>query len=57
MRGAAFAIWLASWTNQSLLASGSYTVPFLIVSRTIGVFFVEKVADYSGRQIMPYLPN
>ena len=27
---------------MSLLASGSYTMPFVIMSRTIGVFFVKK---------------
>ena len=33
----------------------SYTMPFVVMSRTIGVFFVkkERVTDHHGRQISP----
>ena len=38
-------------------ASGSYTVPFLIVSRTWCIFLLRKsrVANHRGKQITPYL--
>lgn len=44
---------------MSLPARGSYTVPFVVVSRTIGMLLSRKnwVADHCGRQIMPYLLN
>ena len=34
-------------------------MPFLIISRTIGVFFVKEPScpDHRSSQIMPYLPN
>ena len=48
-----------SHSSSDIPASGSYTVPFVIVSRINGASLLRKsqITDHCGRHITPYLPN